>query len=192
MNDVFTIARGATVLADGLPAGTIVTEGPMVNGRRLLDVEPFIFGDSTVIYDRGGDVEEVRFTVATAHATKAGSLDHALRHGRSVRGVADLVMAYTEEGSTRIWKARGAGWEGTEIAPPEGYATAVRYRVLCPKIEPPVTIGGEGLPGSVLTGDVDGGDADLGATYTRSVNCRSEGDDAGSVVSIYDGGEVAA
>lgn len=188
MAGAFQIFRGAVQIADGELDGSLVIDGPNVNGQHLLDVEPYIFAPRAVIFDRNGDVDTCMFIVAMRHATLALSLDHALRHGKAVRGVADLRIRLTEGDVTREWKALGAGWETTEVAPPQGYSTAIRYKIICPEISAPETMDG----GGDLLGDLDGGDIDLGDVPTDDWDCQSEEDDDASVVEAFDGGEIAA
>ncbi len=189
----FAIYRGTTQLADGLPAGAIVTDGPTINGQHVLDIEPFIFADAPVIYDRFADTDTVMFVIAREHDSKSNSLDHALRHGRTVRGVADLRIQFTEGGTTRAWLSRGAGWEATEAPAPQGYATAMRYKVICPGFEAPEIVAGGGDGSSPdtadLVGDLDGGDDDRGDVVTDDWNCQCEDDDDGAVVATFDAGE---
>lgn len=185
---LFVILRDLLVLADGLPDGALVIDGPMINGQRVLDVEPYIFAAGPVIFDRNGDFDVCTFTIARVHASKSLSLDHALRHGQATRGVADLILQFTEDGSTRLWRSRRAGWEAHQVPAPEGYSSAVRYKVICPGFDAPSTTEGEALDGSELTGDLDGGDDNAGVLPTGSWDCLSEGDDDGAVVRTFDGG----
>ncbi len=188
----FSIYRGALALADGLPDGALVIDGPRINGQRVLDVEPYIFADGPTIFDRGNDLDVCTFTIARAHATQSDSLDHALRHGRATRGVADLQIRLTEDGATRAWISRAAGWEAHQVPPPEGYSSAVQYKVICPGFEAPVTLEGGALDGSELAGDLDGGDDDRGDAQTDDWDCQSEDDDDGAIVATFDGLEDAA
>lgn len=132
MEGIFRILRGATVLADGIHSGSFVSDGPKINGQRLLDVVPFLDADRPAIYDRTTDTDQCSFTISTTHADFTTALDHALRHGRTVRGVADLRIELTEAGVTTAWLSRSAGWESNEIPAVAGVASAVAYQVICP------------------------------------------------------------
>jgi len=116
--ETFVIKRGSTVLADGQNTGAIVVDGPNLNGQRLLDVEPWIFADRPTIFDRETDSDTVTFTIARLHNSQTAALDHALRHGRASRGVADLILQLEEDGVTTLWRALGAGWRANEVAAP--------------------------------------------------------------------------
>ena len=132
MNGSFVIKRGATVLADGLHTSSFVSDGPKINGQRLLDVAAMLFADRPRIFDRELDTDQCSFTISRQHADLAAAMDHAIRSGRTVRGVADLRIELTDGAVSTAWISRNAGWEATEMPAPTGVASLISYRVICP------------------------------------------------------------
>lgn len=187
--DGFIIQRGDLVLADGQRDGSLVVDGPNINGQRFLDLEPFLFGGRPTIYDRAGDAMVCSFTIALTHDTEAAALDHVLRHGPNVRGVAPLILILTRGAVTTLWRALGAGWRSTAAPAPSGFASAMQYEVVIPAFEAPEVIGAPAPDGSELLGDLDGGDDDTGVVPTEDWDCLSDEDDDGAIVQSIDGGD---
>ena len=90
MNGSFVIKRGATVLADGLHTSSVVSDGPKINGQRLLDVAAMLFADRPRIFDRELDTDQCSFTISRISGLTSQALAMRLRSRAVLKGSSSL------------------------------------------------------------------------------------------------------